>query len=109
MIDLFEMTVLKARKFSAPRIFFRGFALPVANELLTNIALIEKISPLRHLVTPRGFTMPVSMNNCGRLGWTSDRSGYKYTTLDPPTGNPRPSMRGEFLKLAQAAACKEQF
>lgn len=105
MLDLFENESSGGRDiFGAQAFVLRGFALPVANELLANIALIEKISPIRYLVTPGGHTMSVGMTNCGRLGWTSDRRGYKYTAVDPLTNNPWPKMPNEFLTLAQSAA-----
>jgi alkylated DNA repair dioxygenase AlkB len=31
------------------------------------------------MITPGGYTMSVAMTNCGRLGWVSDRTGYRYT------------------------------
>jgi alkylated DNA repair protein (DNA oxidative demethylase) len=34
-------------------------------------------------VTPGGFTMSVALTNCGALGWTSDRRGYRYSATDP--------------------------
>lgn len=105
MIDLFENQNPVGRETLGTQAFvFRGFALSLIQDLLANIALIEQISPFRHLVTPGGFTMSVSMTNCGQLGWTSDRRGYKYTAIDPLTGNPWPLMPNEFLKLAQSAA-----
>lgn len=110
MLDLFENESSGGREILGAQAFvLRGFALPVANELLANVALIEKISPIRYLVTPGGFTMSVGMTNCGRLGWTSDRRGYKYTAVDPLTDNPWPQMPSEFLKLARSAANEAGF
>lgn len=110
MIDLFENQNPVGKETLGIQAFvLRGFALPVANDLVANIALIEKISPFRQLVTPGGFTMSVAMTNCGRLGWTSDRKGYKYTEIDPLTGNPWPQMPSEFLKLAESAAHEAGF
>lgn len=110
MLDLFENESSGGREILGAQAFvLRGFALPVANELLANIALIEKISPIRYLVTPGGHTMSVGMTNCGRLGWTSDRRGYKYTAVDPLTDNPWPQMPNEFLTLAQSAANEAGF
>ncbi len=110
MLDLFENESSGGREILGAQAFvLRGFALPVANELLANVALIEKTSPIRYLVTPGGFTMSVGMTNCGRLGWTSDRRGYKYTAVDPLTDNPWPQMPNEFLKLARSAANEAGF
>lgn len=110
MIDLFENYSPRGREIVGTQAFIlRGFALPVAQDLVANLPLIEKISPFRHLITPGGFTMSVGITNCGRLGWTSDRRGYKYTALDPLTGNPWPQMPSKFLKLAQSAADEAGF
>jgi alkylated DNA repair protein (DNA oxidative demethylase) len=56
------------------------------------------------MLTPGGFTMSVALTNCGQLGWTTDRHGYRYTSLDPQTGQPWPSMPDAFLELARAAS-----
>jgi DNA oxidative demethylase len=86
-----------------------GFALPYADELLTAIRLVEQRAPFRHLVTPGGFTMSVAMTNCGRLGWTSDRQGYRYSENDPDTGLPWPAMPSAFAGLARDAATSAGF
>ena len=87
----------------------RGFARPVAGELLKAIAEVERISAFRHLVTPGGYTMSVAMTNCGTLGWTSDRRGYRYTTIDPETGSPWPAMPDVLRRLAHDAAAAADF
>jgi alkylated DNA repair protein (DNA oxidative demethylase) len=35
------------------------------------------------MLTPGGARMSVAMSNCGRVGWVSDRRGYRYDALDP--------------------------
>ena len=30
--------------------------------------------------------MSVAMTNCGRAGWVTDRSGYRYDSVDPESG-----------------------
>lgn len=87
----------------------RGFALRWVAELLPHIAAIEQRSPLRHMVTPGGFRMSVALTNCGRLGWTSDRRGYRYTDTDPLTGQPWPEMPAVFAGLARSAAAAAGF
>src|SRR3546814_3526463 len=66
-------------------------------------------APLRHLITPGGFTMSVAMSNCGALGWTSDRRGYRYARDDPDSGLPWPAMPAAFERLAAAAAAEAGF
>ncbi|HWT17778.1 MAG TPA: alpha-ketoglutarate-dependent dioxygenase AlkB, partial [Variovorax sp.] len=79
----------------------RGFALPCVDELLSGLHEVEQRAAFRHLVTPGGFTMSVAMTNCGRLGWISDRRGYRYGEHDPETGLPWPAMPAAFARLAQ--------
>lgn len=109
-IDLFESESRFDREaLGAEAFVLRGFALSVASDLLAKVALIEKISPFRHMTTPGGFTMSVGLTNCGMLGWTSDRRGYRYTAIDPITSKPWPPMPDEFLALAKSAAVEAGF
>lgn len=93
-----------------PRAFvLRGFALPRMDELLDAFAGLETQSPFRHMTTPGGYTMSVALTNCGDLGWTSDRHGYRYTRADPENGNPWPPMPRPFARLAREAAAAAGF
>lgn len=87
----------------------RRFALPYVDELLPAVAGIEEISPFRHMVTPGGFTMSVALTNCGGLGWTTDRRGYRYTDIDPDSKQPWPPMPIAFASLAREAALTAGF
>jgi len=82
----------------------RGFALPVAEALLAEIARLSAQAPFRHLVTPGGKAMSASMTNCGSLGWVSDRRGYRYDPVDPLSGEHWPAMPAAFADLAWRAA-----
>jgi len=88
---------------------FRGLALPAEQQVLTDLESITTRSPFRHWTTPRGFRMSVAMTNCGTLGWISDRTGYRYSPLDPDQQTLWPSMPASFLQLAQTAAQKAGF
>jgi alkylated DNA repair protein (DNA oxidative demethylase) len=81
-----------------------GFALPIAGALLDAIATIAGAAPFRHLETPGGRRMSVAMTNAGRLGWVSDRRGYRYDPTDPLTGQAWPAMPAVFAELALNAA-----
>jgi len=87
----------------------RGFALANVDRLLPAVERLQTISPFRHMMTPGGFTMSVALTNCGRLGWTTDRRGYRYTRTDPQTDRPWPSMPDAFAELAQRAAAAAGF
>ncbi|WP_434765737.1 DNA oxidative demethylase AlkB [Pseudomonas triticicola] len=82
----------------------RGFALPQVEQLLTELEAILAAAPLRHMVTPGGFSMSVGTSSCGQLGWITDRSGYRYSGVDPLSGSPWPSMPAVFAELAREAA-----
>jgi len=86
----------------------RGFVTAPA-ALLAEVDRIAEVAPFRHLVTPGGYTMSVAMTNCGRVGWVSNRSGYRYDPLDPDTGRPWPPMPVGFLDLAGRAAAEAGF
>ena len=82
----------------------RGFALAHVDDLLVSLAMIERASPFRHMVTPCGHTMSVALTNCGALGWATDRRGCRYTRDDPESGRPWPVMPDVFALPAHEAA-----
>lgn len=81
-----------------------SFALAEAPELLIALKAVLAEAPFRHMLTPGGYRMSVAMSNCGRLGWVTDRRGYRYDARDPETGNPWPAMPAGFAALAARAA-----
>ena len=85
-------------------VLLRGFALPCASVLRQAIDAVVGVAPFRHLVTPGGHRMSVAMTNCGRVGWVSDRRGYRYERHDPVTGRAWPGMPECFQSLARDAA-----
>jgi len=90
-------------------VLLRGFATGDALALVEEVARIAQAAPFRHLVTPGGYSMSVAMTNCGRVGWVSDRTGYRYDPTDPDTGTPWPAMPEMFLDLAVRAAAEAGF
>jgi alkylated DNA repair protein (DNA oxidative demethylase) len=82
----------------------RGFSLPWEAALLADINRVVAAAPFRHMITPGGQRMSAAMTNCGSVGWISDRSGYRYASLDPHTGQPWPALPGSFSTLARRAA-----
>jgi alkylated DNA repair protein (DNA oxidative demethylase) len=87
----------------------RGAALAGMSELLTGLEAVLARAPFRQMVTPGGQTMAVALTNCGALGWTSDRRGYRYTHLDPLSGEPWPAMPASFLQHAEEWARQAGF
>ena len=90
-------------------VLLRGFVRDQAAALLEEVDRVAQAAPFRHLVTPGGYTMSVAMTNCGRVGWVSDRTGYRYDPLDPDSGAHWPAIPAAFLDLAQRAAAQGGF
>ncbi len=90
-------------------VLLRGFASVEASQLVEEVRKIAEAAPFRNLVTPGGYTMSVAMTNCGRVGWLSDRTGYRYDPIDPETGKPWPPIPAAFLDLAVRAAADAGF
>lgn len=87
----------------------RGYALGHAMALVAAVDEVQSQAPFVHLVTPGGHTMSVAMTNCGRVGWVSDRRGYRYAATRPGTGQPWPDMPDVFRELAESAARQAGF
>ncbi len=90
-------------------VLLRGFAKPFEADLIADIDAIAAQAPFRHMVTPGGHEMSVAMTNCGRAGWVTDRSGYRYDTEDPLAGKSWPEMPLSFRRLAGQAATEAGF
>ncbi len=76
---------------------------------MSGVAQVAAQAPFRHMQTPGGRHMSVAMTNCGALGWISDRTGYRYTPLDPQSDRPWPELPDAFLDLAARAAERAGF
>src|SRR5579872_5735056 len=90
-------------------VLLRGFAAAETLLLIAEVTRVAESAPFRHLIVPGGYTMSVAMTNCGRVGWVSDRTGYRYDPIDPDTRAPWPAMPGAFLDLAVRAAAEAGF
>jgi len=109
-LQLFESADTGRCESIGPHAFvLRGFALPHTDALIAAISDIESHAAFRNMVTSGGFTMSVALTNCGELGWTTDRRGYRYTREDPETGMPWPAMPDVFATLANRAAAAAGF
>lgn len=90
-------------------VVLRGFAASYERVLLADLWTVVAEAPFRHMVTPGGFRMSVSMTNCGAFGWVTDKTGYRYDATDPVSGKLWPSMPASFVRLAEAAAADASF
>lgn len=104
MRDLFADEPSWVEPLSPGAVILRRFAHRQASTLLDAIIQVAAASPFRQMVTPGGYTMSVEMTNCGQAGWTADRQGYAYTTIDPLTGLGWPPMPAIFRELARQAS-----
>ena len=109
--DLFaEVTPAdEIQKLAEGAILLRRFAADSAEAIVRTVWEIANVSPFRHMVTPGGHRMSVAMTNCGRAGWTTDRHGYRYATIDPETAAAWPPMPLAFQRLAESAAGRAGF
>jgi len=83
-----------------------GAAMDEEAQILHDLDDLLVQAPPRHMLTPGGLRMSVAMSNCGRLGWVSDRSGYRYQQSDPESGRPWPPLPASFMRLARRAASR---
>lgn len=107
MPDLFDLSARRELRQGA--VLLRGRALAVDSALLAAIDGIARQSPFRRMVTPGGFQMSVAMTNCGRVGWVTDRTGYRYDACDPELGAAWPALPAVFTTLAHDAAREAGF
>jgi DNA oxidative demethylase len=109
--DLFASAELGegAERLAEGAILLRGFARLEAEPLVAAVNAIAAVSPFRHMVTPGGFRMSVAMTNGGKVGWVTDRSGYRYSPVDPTTRQPWPALPPIFRSLAARAAAAAGF
>ena len=70
--------------------------------LLAELRAAVTHAPLFTPVMPRtGKPFSVRMTNLGRLGWVSDRAGYRYQPTHPETGNLWPAIPEMILDIWQ--------
>src|SRR6476646_9693764 len=87
----------------------RGAACEIAPELVAAVERIAARAPFRRMVTPGGYTMSVAMTSCGDCGWITDRTGYRYSAVDPLSGNKWPAIPDALFACATAAAREAGF
>lgn len=86
-----------------------GAALDDEARVVASVHAVIAAAPPRHMVTPGGLQMSVAASNCGRLGWVSDRSGYRYQAHDPDSGRPWPAMPECLARIARESAARAGF
>ncbi|MBP7242335.1 alpha-ketoglutarate-dependent dioxygenase AlkB [Amaricoccus sp.] len=75
--------------------------------LLEDVRLVAVAAPFLAPVTPWGKPMSVRMTSAGRVGWVTDRRGYRYEPRHP-TGVPWPPIPPAVLALWRDLASAER-
>jgi len=90
-------------------VVLRRFVGGAAGDVLADMHAVVARAPFRTMVTPGGYAMSVAMTNCGTAGWVTDRTGYRYASHDPVSGDAWPALPASFLDLAARAATAAGF
>lgn len=71
------------------------------SRLLAHVRAVLTDAPLYTPTMPRsGRPLSVSMSNCGRVGWVTDKAGgYRYQPHHPTTGRPWPAIPDMLMEL----------
>lgn len=73
-------SVLKIRGFEV----HKGLLTPDAQaQVVADLRAVAQVAPMRSPVTRWGKPMSVKMTSAGRVGWISDRRGYRYEPRHP--------------------------
>lgn len=76
---------------------------PAQAALRDALGEVARAAPPRRMEVPGGRLMSVAMTSAGRVGWVSDRSGYRYARAQP-SGAPWPPVPAEALAVWRAVS-----
>jgi alkylated DNA repair protein (DNA oxidative demethylase) len=110
--DLFEALVEAEslpQRLARGAVVLRGAASSRVAALLEDVTAVTQQAPFRFMMTRGGYRMSVAMTNCGKVGWVTDRRGYRYDKVDPVSGEVWPAMPPVFTELASEAAASAGF
>ena len=78
---------------------------PAQEALARTLAAALAEAPLYTPLMPRsGRPFTVRMSNLGKLGWVSDRTGYRYQGQHPETGKPWPAIPAQVMDIWRQVA-----
>ncbi|MYH60022.1 MAG: alpha-ketoglutarate-dependent dioxygenase AlkB [Boseongicola sp. SB0675_bin_26] len=87
---------------------WKGFLSPdLQREMVSDLRDVAAIAPFRRYETPGGRKMSVRMSAAGKVGWITDRAGYRYDALQPD-GEAWPEMPATVLGVWSAASGVER-
>ena len=98
--DLFEALPARAHVYDNGLVHVpHYFDVDAQRALLVEVEAALAAAPLFQPVMPKtGKAFSVKMTNCGKLGWVSDRAGYRYQAGHPEAGAPWPAIPGLALR-----------
>ena len=76
---------------------------PAQERAAAALRRVAEAAPMRRPVTPWGREMSVQMTSAGRVGWISDRRGYRYEPRQP-SGGAWPPIPDPILDVWRAVA-----
>ncbi len=76
---------------------------PAQARLLATLREVARAAPPRRMEAARGRLMSVAMTSAGRVGWVSDRTGYRYEPRQP-SGDPWPAIPAPALAIWRAVS-----
>ena len=85
-------------------VLMRGLGRAGDVQILQAVESIIAQAPLRQPHTPGGYTMSIQTTRCGSVGWLSEPGGYRYSTINPRTGQPWPAVPECLMDFAVDAA-----
>lgn len=105
-LPLFPLEPEPPTPLDAGAVLLRGWVGAQEARWLAEMDAVLAQSPWRQMDSPGG-QMSVAMSNCGSWGWLAEPGGYRYSPLDPQTGQPWPPLSDWMLRqaahLAEAA------
>lgn len=87
---------------------YKGFLDRAEQEsLVEDTRALAQVAPFFAPTTPRGKPMSVRMTSAGRLGWVTDRGGYRYQDHHPAGGD-WPDIPESILSIWRSVASPER-
>lgn len=103
-LPLFETEAQPPEIMDTGAMLLRGFAAAQELSWIAAVQAVQAQAAFRVMQVPGGKSMSVGITNAGDWGWVSDLQGYRYSAVDPQTGQPWPQIPAFLFEQAVAAA-----